>query len=152
MKIKYLLIIPLLISFTTFAQKVEVPKEAKDSFAKLYPKAKEIKWDKEGKDYEASFKLDKKEMSVNLDAKGNLLDTETKIEKSQLPEGVEKYVNDNYKGFKISEAAKIVKADGKIIYEAEVTKQKEKKDLLFDANGKPIKKEMKMEDDEDKED
>ena len=66
--------------------------------------------------------------------------TETKIENSQLPKGVEKYVSDNYKGFKISEAAKIVKANGETSYEAEVTKGKERKDLIFDANGKPEKK------------
>jgi hypothetical protein len=152
MYIKYFLVAFLMFSFTAFAQKTKAPQMVKDSFVKLYPKATDVKWDKEGKDYEASFKLDGNDMSVNLDAKGNLLETETKIETSQLPKGVEKYVSDNYKGFKISEAAKIVKANGETSYEAEVTKGKERKDLIFDANGKPEKKDMKKEKKEDKED
>lgn len=152
MKIKYFLIVGLLISFTAFAQNVELPKEVKNNFTKLYPKATEVKWDKEGKNYEASFKSDGKEISINLDAKGKVLETETIIETSQLPKGVEKYISDNYKDFKISEAAKIVDANGKISYEAEITKGKERKDLIFDVNGKPEKKDMEKEENEDEED
>lgn len=155
MYIKYFLVAVLMFSFTAFAQKTEVPKVVKNSFTKLYPKATDVKWDKEGKDYEASFKLEGNDMSINLDAKGNLLETETKIETSQLPKEVEKYISENYKGFKISEAAKIVKSNGETTYEAEVTKGKERKDLIFDANGKPEKKDMnkeKKEDNQDEED
>jgi hypothetical protein len=41
----------------------------------------------------------------------------------------------NYPGTKVEEAAKIVKANGDINYEAEV----HHKDVIFDANGKFIK-------------
>lgn len=151
MKTKYFLIAILLVSFTAFAQQEKSTKEVQNSFAKLYPKATDVKWDKEGKSFEASFKNDGKNISVVFDAKGNALETETKIEISQLPKGVEKYVSDNYKGFKISEAAKIVDAKGIVTYEAEVTKGKVKKDVLFDANGKPEKKDS-MNEEEDTED
>jgi hypothetical protein len=157
MKTKYFLIIALLFSFTTFvtfAQKTEVPKVVKDSFSKLYPKVKDVKWDKEGKEFEASFKVDKKDKSVLFDGEGNVLETETAIELSQLPSGIDKYVAENYKGYKISGAAKIVKAKGETTYEAEVTKGKERKDLIFDANGKPEKKDVnkEKEENEDEED
>ena len=56
MKAKYFLIALLLVSFTAFAQQVNVPKSAKDAFSKLYPKATEVKWDKENEGYEASLK------------------------------------------------------------------------------------------------
>jgi hypothetical protein len=70
MKAKYFLIVALLFSFTTFAtfaQKVEVPKEVKNSFTKLYPKITNVKWGKEGKEFEASFKVDKMDKSVLFD-------------------------------------------------------------------------------------
>jgi hypothetical protein len=145
MKPKNFLIALLLFSFSAFAQQVNVPKSAKDAFVKLYPKATEVKWDKENQGYEASFKLNGKDMSVIFDKEGKVLETETAIEISQLPKGVEKYVMENYKGFKITGAAKIVNSKGEVTFEAEVSKDKIKKDLLFDANGKPEKKDVNKE-------
>lgn len=152
MKAKNFLIALLLISFTAFAQQTNIPKVAKDSFTKLYPKATEIKWDKENQGYEASFKLDGKDVSVIFDKEGKVMETETAIEISQLPKGIEKYVMDNYKGYKITGAAKIVKSNGEETYEAEVTKGKDKKDLLFDKSGKPEKKDVNKENENEEED
>ncbi|AFH47877.1 Hypothetical protein IALB_0165 [Ignavibacterium album JCM 16511] len=151
MKTKNLLIALLLFSFTAFAQQVNVPKSAKDAFSKLYPKATEVKWDKENQGYEASFKLNGKDMSVIFDKDGKVMETETAIEISQLPKGVEKYVMDNFKGYKITGAAKIVKANGEELFEAEITKGKEKKDLFFDKNGKPEKKDVNKESEKENE-
>jgi hypothetical protein len=145
MKTKNLVIALLFVSFTAFAQQVNIPKTAKDSFSKLYPKAVEVKWDKENQDYEASFKFNGKDMSVIFDKDGKVQETETTIEISQLPKSVEKYVMDNFKEYKITGAAKIIKANGEEIFEAEVTKGKDKKDLFFDANGKPEKKDVNKE-------
>jgi hypothetical protein len=145
MKAKYFLIALALFSFTAFAQQVNVPKSAKDTFSKLYPKTTEVKWDKENQDYEASFKLNGKDMSVIFDKDGKVMETETAIEISKLPKGVDKYVMDNFKEYKITGAAKIIKANGEEIFEAEITKGKDKKDLFFDANGKPEKKDVNKE-------
>lgn len=139
------LLIALLFSFTAFAQQENVPKSIKDTFSKLYPKATEVKWDKENQGYEANFKLNGKDMSIILDKDGKVMETETAIEIFQLPKGVEKYVMDNYKGFKIISAAKIVKSNGEELYEAKISKGKEKKDLYFDKNGKLEKKDVNNE-------
>ncbi len=151
MKARYFLIPLLLVSFTTFAQQVNIPKTAKDSFTKHYPKAAEVKWDKENGDYEASFKFNGKDMSVIFDKDGKTLETETAIEISQLPNGIEKYVRDNYKGFQITGAAEIIKSNGEKLYEAEVTKGNNKKDLFFDKNGKPEKKDLNKENEKENE-
>lgn len=152
MKTHFFLITLLFVSFSAFAQQNNAPKDVRNSFLKLYPEATDVKWDKEGKEFEISFKLDGKDISIVFDAKGNALETETKIEISQLPGGVEKYVSDNYKGFKISEAAKIIATKGEITFEAEITKAKVKKDLLFDSKGNIDKKDKgnKNEEEEDK--
>ncbi len=108
----------------------KVPSAVKESFAKLYPDVKSAKWDKEGSDYEASFKMAGKDMSVVLDGKGLEKEVETDIKFSELPMPVQTAL----KGKKVKEAA-IIKKGGKIFYEAEVGG----KDLLFEADGKMAK-------------
>lgn len=121
------------------AQKVkasEVPKAVIDSFNKNFNGVKVEGWEKE-KDgvYEAEFDLNKVETSATFSVDGKLLETETEIAVSALPKTVTEYLTKNYAGKKIKEAAKIVDAEGKIKYEAEI----DKKDLLFDELGNFIK-------------
>jgi uncharacterized membrane protein YkoI len=136
---KNLLGIFIVITFSTSAcaQKLEESKvaaAAKQAFQKKFPGIAG-KWEKENGNYEVNFKKDNKTMSAVIDAKGSILETETDIAVKDLPTGVEAYIKTHYKGTAITEAAQIVKANGEIVYEAEVNK----KDVLFDANGKFIK-------------
>jgi len=155
MKAKYFIIAILLVSFTVFAQETKVPKAVKDSFSKLYPKATDVKWDKEdAAEFEAGFKENGTDVSVVFDEKGNLKETETVIQISELPKSASSFVEINYAGFKISEAAKIIDSKGEVTFEAEITKDKVKKDLLFDSKGnidqKDMSNENEVEEDEDK--
>ena len=117
-----------------------IPAKVKSALTKLYPNAKEIKLDKEGKNYEAGFINNGTKTSVDLDNNGNVLATETEIKISELPKGVEEFINKNYKEYTITETAKIVSSNGKTTYEAEITKGKKRKDLIFDKDGSLIKK------------
>jgi hypothetical protein len=138
MKKLALMAVAAMITSLTFAQKMQekdVPAPVKNAFQKQYPTASDVKWDKEGEKFEASFDLNKTDNSVLFDAQGNILETEVEIELNQLPKGVLEYVKANYKGQKVKEAAKITDAQGKVTYEAEIKGM----DLLFDANGKFIK-------------
>jgi hypothetical protein len=138
MKKLALMIVAAMITSLSFAQKIQekdVPASVKASFQKNYPNIKEVKWDKEGEKFEASYDLNKIDNSVLFDAQGNLLETEVEIELNQLPKGVLEYVKANYKGQNVKEAAKITDAKGIVTYEAEIKGM----DLLFDNNGKFIK-------------
>lgn len=110
------------------------PAAVKAAVMKLYPTAKNVKYDKEDGDYEASFMQNGKNMSVVLDAKGTVKETETTIDVAALPASVRDYVAKHHAGKKIKEAAEIVDAKGKKTYEAEVGG----KDLMFDASGQFI--------------
>ncbi|MBI5809134.1 MAG: hypothetical protein HZA74_12110 [Ignavibacteriales bacterium] len=134
-------------------KEVQVSEKAKATFAKLYPNVKEVKWGKEGKDeFEAEFKQNGTTISVVIDADGNLKETETEISKTELPKGVEEFIKLNHKGWTIAEAAKIVDSKGNTTFEAEISKDKMKKDLMFTKDGKPIvKKEIKTEKEEKEE-
>lgn len=134
---KRVLILAAITAATTLggnAQKIsadKLPQAVKTSFAKAYPHAKGVKWDKEKSDYEASFKNEGKELSVVFDAKGNEQEIETEIKVSALPASVQEAL----KGKKVKEAAEIKKG-GKTYYEAQVGS----KDLFFDASGKAVAK------------
>lgn len=138
MKKLTIMIVAGMITSCSFAQKMQdkdVPAAVKTTFQKAYPNTKEVKWDKEGEKYEASFDVNKIDNSVLLDANGNILETEVEIELSQLPGSVLEYVKTHYAGQKVKEAAKITDPKGTITYEAEIKGM----DLLFDSNGKFIK-------------
>jgi len=120
------------------AQKVDaskVPDAVKKSFAKNFTGVSPAKWDKEGKDYEASFKKDGHDMSALFMIDGMLMETETDIAVNELPSAITDYVKTHYKGIAIKEAAIIIKANGEKNYEAEVDEM----DVLFDASGKFLK-------------
>ena len=107
----------------------KVPSVVKESLTKAYPTAIGTRWDKEDADYEASFKMDGKDISVVFDEKGMEKEVETDIKFSELPTPVQTAL----KGKKVKEAA-IIKKGGKTFYEAEVRG----KDLLFKADGKMV--------------
>ena len=125
------------LAFVACAQKLDaskVPAAVKASFAKAYPGAV-AKWEKENGKYEASFKKDGNTMSALFETNGTMTESETDIKVSALPAAVLSYVKANYKGKTIKEGAKIIKADGTVMYEAEV----DGKDVIFDSNGTFVK-------------
>jgi hypothetical protein len=126
------------------AQKInesEVPVNVKSAFQKQYPNAKKVKWEKENNDFEAEFELNKTETSAVFDSKGSFKEQEQEIKLSDLPKTVIDYCKKNYADYKMEEASKITDANGKISYEVELEKGKQKLEVFFDSNGNFIKKE-----------
>ncbi len=140
MKKIILMVVSAMISTLTFSQKLQVknvPSSVKATFQKQYPNAKEVKWEKEERKFEASFNINKIANSVLFDSYGNILETEVEIGVDHLPKNILEYVSANYKGKKIKEAAMITDDKGAVIYETEINGF----DLLFDAAGEFIKAE-----------
>ena len=124
-------------SSMTFAQEkkenLKVPTAVEKAFQKNHPTIK-AKWEKEADQYEAEFKQNGSKTSELYTPAGTLEETEVEIATSQLPASVSKYIAQKKLG-NIKEAAKITKADGSVLYEAEVKSG----DALFDAKGNFIK-------------
>src|ERR1700733_8257629 len=83
-----------MMSNTCSAQKLQdsqVPQAAKTAMEKKFPGVK-VKWEKEGKDFEAAFTKDSKKMSAVFDASGTWKETETNIKVSDLPKAVTDYM------------------------------------------------------------
>ena len=154
MKKVMLMALVLLLGLPTFAQgkKTEkIPQNVKEAFTKAYPNVKEVKWDVEGEEYEASFKLKGTDVSVVIDNDGEIEETETEIAVSELPSNIIPYITKNFKGYKVTAAAKIVKEDNDVTYEAEITKYKTHKDLIFNQDGIIVKKHKEKKEKPDKE-
>jgi hypothetical protein len=127
----------LMVTVNVYAQK-NIPETAKKSISSTYPGVKDVKWEKEGANYEAGFMSGGKQLSIVLDAKGNILETETAISTNNLPAKAISYLKTKFgAGVKIAEAASIKKADGTEVFEAEVKGT----DYLFDIKGNFIKSE-----------
>ena len=139
---KKLLLITLsavLISFSVSGQKpavLKVPAVVKASFAKQFPKATDVKWEKEDAVYEVTLKNNGQVMTVTLNNKGILTETEVGIKPSDLPAQILKYVREKFKGKTILSADKIT-AGSKLTYEVNVQKGQA---LIFDPNGKLLEK------------
>jgi hypothetical protein len=135
MKNIIILVVSILLSASTI-RATEVPAAVKTAFAQKFPTAKKVNWQKEKtNDLEASFMLDSKEVSATYSPDGKLKEVETEIPVSELPKAVTEALNKKYPGAKVNEAAKIVRADNTVVYEAEMKVSGKKTDLLFDENG-----------------
>jgi hypothetical protein len=118
---------------------IKVPEKVSEAFQISHPKAEDVAWDKEGSKYEANYKENGKSCSVLINDLGKTIETESEIEIPELPSGVIKYISDNYRGYIITGASKIISEGGSVQYEAEIKKGKTSEDLLFDHSGKPLK-------------
>jgi uncharacterized lipoprotein NlpE involved in copper resistance len=137
MKALMIIAISSIFSFAACAQKLkesQVPSATRSAFQKQYP-GTAAKWEKEAGNYEVNFKHGGKTMSAVIDKNGTIVETETDIAVTELPQSAREYVRQHYKGSTIKEAAQIVKQNGEVNYEAEV----KGKDVIFDANGKFLK-------------
>lgn len=118
----------------------EVPANVKKGFATKYPGSKVDQWEKEGTEFEAEFHLNKVESSAVFTADGTFKELEQEIKTSELPKTVTDYCAKTFAGYKLSETAKITDAHGKVMYEAELEKDKMVFDAIFDDKGNFIKK------------
>lgn len=121
----------LLLSSPTVFAKPTVPEAVFQAFKAKFPAVQDVDWEMENDtEYEAEFEVNGTEMSASFDATGKWLATETEVRLTDLPAAVQAALQ----GKKVKEAAKIERADGSTVYEAEVGR----KDLLLDAAGKML--------------
>jgi hypothetical protein len=121
-----------------FAQDVNVPSTVTNVFTKDYPDATKVTWTKEKDNYEVNFVQNKKETTIEYTPKGDLVEIETYVAVTTLPQPAFDYMKDNYRNKYIKmNATKITKANGDVYYSANVKRT----DVLFDANGRFVRTE-----------
>ncbi len=130
---KILFLSAILLAATTGMQaasnKGNPPEAVRTAFQQKFPGVTDVDWEKEKNgSWEAEFEQNDVEISASFSTAGQWLETEKEIEVAELPAAVRTALA----GQKIKEAAKITRADGMTVYEAEV----KRKAILFDDQGK----------------
>lgn len=132
------IILALILTFNTvftathaqYIASIKVPAKVKAAFVKLHGSTR-VSWEMENVDYEAGFILKGKKASEVYSTTGILLESEVEIKISELPNAIKLKLQTK----NIREAAKISRTNDEVLYEAKVNGR----DLLFDANGNPVK-------------
>lgn len=112
-----------------------IPSKTRTALYTQYPGAHNVRWEKEDSNYEAEFTIKKAIYSLVIDSAGHIIETETNISASKLPEKIRQYIEKNYPGKKIKSVARITDISGNITYEAEIKNL----ELFFDNNGNLLK-------------
>jgi hypothetical protein len=144
----------ILSSYAQKQKKEEIPATAKTAFAAKFPKATKVKWSiEEPGEFEAEFSLNGTSSAAIFNAGGQLIETETEIKASALPQAVKNTLSKDFKDYQISEPEQVIDSKNVVTYEMIAKKGKNKYELTLLNDGKLFKKEeMKKEDKEDKED
>lgn len=123
--------------------KNKVPDKVKVPFREKYPDVKNEKWVMiDSSIYEASFKLNDKEMYVDYSISGERLETEYKIEESELPQSVSLVVENEFANYKAEEYRKVDSAQHGECYHVKLKKDSETMWLLLSENGVVLNKRM----------
>lgn len=130
-------------------QQKEAPKVVLESFVGHFENAQNIKWNQEKpNEWEAEFTMNTIDYSATFDQNGNWLETEHKIDKSELPEEVALSINESYADYSIEETEMVETPQIKTAYEVTIESGEEDIVLVIDTTGKILKKEIEN-DDED---
>lgn len=125
--------------YLTAGNEKNVPEKVKTAFAQKFKGATDVKWSKEDKnEWEAEFKLNNKSTSANFDVQGMWLETEYAITASEIPANINTQIKKDFPGYKMKESEISETSKGKV-YEFEMVKGMDKKEVSYDLNGKQVK-------------
>jgi hypothetical protein len=129
--------------------KISVPDEVTAAFKAKFAAATEVAWGKESDtEFEAEFKLNGKKMSANFDATGKWLETESILSKDGLPIQVLSTLKSQFGEYQIEQVESLEKAGESVVFEVKLEKGETVVEVVLDASGKVVKKEIKEEGEE----
>ena len=110
-----------------------VPEKITTAFKTIHPNATDIRWIQEPSIFEAKFRDGEMQGAISFNDQAEVVETEEVIREEQLPNhaGILDYIKSNYNGETIQRSEKIIKRDGIVMYELQITG----KELIFDAEG-----------------
>ena len=137
-KLLFVLAFELSLPLSIAAQKT--PEAVTKAFAAKFPTVKKVSYDHEKNgDFEAEFKVKGVEMSANFKPSGEWVETETAIKVMELPANVTAAIKKAHPSATIIGAAKIETLANGMRYEADLKTGLKKSEVLYDADGQPVK-------------
>ncbi len=120
-----------------------VPAVVKSYVLKSYPRVSPVEWNYEekGNYYNAEFKIDGANYSLDISPEGTLINSTNEIAAVQLPAAANAYIAKHFPGFQVKEARKLVRR-GSTYYEADIHGQNSNQMLTFSESGKLLDKKL----------
>jgi Putative beta-lactamase-inhibitor-like, PepSY-like len=140
MKSLFSFILTILLTITTVI--AAVPPAVATAFAKKFPEATDVKWQKEANgSYEAHFSINNKDISATFSKNGNWLETETDIDIAEVPAAVMTAFRKKTTKKRIPKAASKIESPKKPLrYELEYHHIGiQNREVFYDESGKEMK-------------
>lgn len=112
----------------------QVPTTVMEAFCVLYPRMKEVAWQYREPNFEASFKLNEKNISLLFDENGYVNEVKSEIMEFEVPIDINVFLGKEYPGWKVDKVSHI-DANGTAYYEAVVEKEEQTIVLVFNRSG-----------------
>ncbi|MFC0605677.1 PepSY-like domain-containing protein [Winogradskyella pulchriflava] len=114
----------------------QAPDAVKKTFQSKYPGENDPDWHKDANGYyEANFKIDGIKYRADFKADGSWVETETSIDKKDLPKAIKKVIESKFKDEDITEVEKVQSATKGEFYDVEFKQKGKNKDVEFRADG-----------------
>lgn len=132
---KYIFIVLILFSCQQKANS-QVPEEVQSNFEAKYPGENDPDWETDSNgNYEAHFKMKGVKYRADFSPTGQWIETETNIDKDDLPEAIKKVIKNKYGDEDITEVELVTSATKGTFYDVEFKKKGKNKDVMFRGNG-----------------
>lgn len=118
----------------------EVPSIILNNLKKDFPKATDIEWKKKSDLYQVEFETDdNKDLEIWYDKLGAIVKQEEEISPAQVPTDILTVVKEEFAGFEVDEAKKILQ-NGRAEYHLELESRTEEWEVVFAPNGEILSK------------
>jgi len=134
---KKIIMIGLLVLFSCNSGiRAQAPDAVKKTFQAKYPGENDPDWHQDDHGYyEAHFKIDGIKYRADFNADGSWVETETSIDKDELPKAIRDVIKDKFDDEDITEVEKVESASKGTFYDVEFKRKGKNKDVEFRANG-----------------
>lgn len=114
----------------------QTPKSVKEAFQAKYPGENDPDWEVDAHgNFESHFKIDGIKYRADFAPNGNWIETETSIDKKDLPKAIKEAIKKNYGNEKITEVEKVDSATKGEFYDVEFKKKGKNMDIEYRASG-----------------
>jgi hypothetical protein len=116
--------------------KGKVPDAVKKTFQAKYPGENDPDWEIDANgNFESHFKIDGIKYRADFSPNGSWIETETSIDKKDLPDAIKAKIKSDYNDSEITEIEKVEHHSKGTFYDVEFKREGKNKDVEFDASG-----------------
>lgn len=121
----------------------DMPAKVSKAFQKKFPSAAKVKWEARNNGaFKADFRMQEKETSALFSEEGIWLETRTSVPGGSLPGEVRTTLANEFQGFQVRDAVKVITPDKGAFYEAHLEKGSFGMEVQVNAQGMILQHQM----------